>query len=289
MAMPTLFPESGFRRLRIDIAYDGTNFSGWGAQPDRRTLQDLVEEAISRISRSDVASIVAGRTDAGVHATGQVIHVDVPDAMFSSGLTYTDFRFKLNRILDEDVRIMLITDAPPGFHARFSALRRKYVYKILDNNDVIAPHSRFDVAPWYRPLDVDRMNEASALVLGHHDFAAFCKFREGSTTIRTLEKYEWVRTPEGLLVADVVADAFCYSMVRNLVGAVVCVADGRQDPSWMSELLANKTRVSDSLVFPARGLSLYQVDYPSDDQLLERARVTVGKRKELPEETLEDN
>ena len=289
MAMPTLFPESGFRRLRIDIAYDGTNFSGWGAQPDRRTLQDLVEEAISRISRSDVASIVAGRTDAGVHATGQVIHVDVPDAMFSSGLTYTDFRFKLNRILDEDVRIMLITDAPPGFHARFSALRRKYVYKILDNNDVIAPHSRFDVAPWYRPLDVDRMNEASALVLGHHDFAAFCKFREGSTTIRTLEKYDWVRSPEGLLVADVVADAFCYSMVRNLVGAVVCVADGRQDPSWMSELLANKTRVSDSLVFPARGLSLYQVDYPSDDQLLERARVTVGKRKELPEETLEEN
>jgi tRNA pseudouridine38-40 synthase len=184
---------------------------------------------------------------------------------------------------------MLITDAPPGFHARFSALRRKYVYKILDNNDVIAPHSRFDVAPWYRPLDVDRMNEASALVLGHHDFAAFCKFREGSTTIRTLEKYDWVRSPEGLLVADVVADAFCYSMVRNLVGAVVCVADGRQDPSWMSELLANKTRVSDSLVFPARGLSLYQVDYPSDDQLLERARVTVGKRKELPEETLEEN
>ncbi|CAN2213936.1 TruA Pseudouridylate synthase [Candidatus Nanopelagicaceae bacterium] len=289
MAMPTLFPESGFRRLRIDIAYDGTNFSGWGAQPDRRTLQDLVEEAISRISRSDVASIVAGRTDAGVHATGQVIHVDVPDAMFASGLTYTDFRFKLNRILDEDVRIMLITDAPPGFHARFSALRRKYVYKILDNNDVIAPHSRFDVAPWYRPLDVDRMNEASALVLGHHDFAAFCKFREGSTTIRTLEKYDWVRSPEGLLVADVVADAFCYSMVRNLVGAVVCVADGRQDPSWISELLANKTRVSDSLVFPARGLTLYQVDYPSDDQLLERARVTVGKRKELSDETHEEN
>ena len=289
MAMPTLFPESGFRRLRIDIAYDGTNFSGWGAQPDRRTLQDLVEEAISRISRSDVASIVAGRTDAGVHATGQVIHVDVPDAMFASGLTYTDFRFKLNRILDEDVRIMLITDAPPGFHARFSALRRKYVYKILDNNDVIAPHSRFDVAPWYRPLDVDRMNEASALVLGHHDFAAFCKFREGSTTIRTLEKYDWVRSPEGLLVADVVADAFCYSMVRNLVGAVVCVADGRQDPSWISELLANKTRVSDSLVFPARGLTLYQVDYPSDDQLLERARVTVGKRTELSDETHEEN
>jgi len=278
MAQPTLYPESGFRRLRIDIAYDGTNFFGWGAQPDRRTLQDLVEEAISRISRTDTESIVAGRTDAGVHATGQVIHVDVPDVMFAGELNYIDFRYKLNRILDEDVRIMNITDAPAGFHARFSALRRHYVYKILDNNDVITPLSRFDVASWYRPLDVARMNEASKLVLGHHDFAAFCKFRQGSTTIRTLEKYEWHRSADGLLVADVVADAFCYSMVRNLVGAVVCVADGRKDPSWMSELLANKERVSDSLVFPARGLTLVQVDYPSDDQLLERAKITVSKR-----------
>ncbi len=174
MAKPTLHPESGFRRLRIDIAYDGTNFYGWGAQPDRRTIQDLVEEAISRISRVDTESIVAGRTDAGVHATGQVIHVDVPDAIFDGELNYIDFRYKLNRILDEDVRIMSITDAPSGFHARFSALRRHYVYKLIDNNDVIPPLTRNDVASWYRPLDVDRMNEASKLVLGHHDFAAFC-------------------------------------------------------------------------------------------------------------------
>jgi tRNA pseudouridine38-40 synthase len=280
MAQPTLFPESGFRRLRMDIAYDGTNFYGWGAQPDRRTIQDLVEEAISRISRVDSESIVAGRTDAGVHATGQVIHVDVPDTIFTSELNYRDFRYKLNRILDEDVRIMDITDAPAGFHARFSALRRHYVYKLIDNNDVIPPLSRHDVASWYRPLDVDRMNEASTLLLGHHDFAAFCKFRQGGTTIRTLEKYEWKRSDDGLLIADVVADAFCYSMVRNLVGAVVCVADGRKDPLWISELLANKERVSDSLVFPARGLTLYQVDYPRDDQLLERAKITVSKRGE---------
>ncbi len=279
MANPTLYPESGFRRLRLDIAYDGTNFYGWGTQPDRRTIQDLVEEAISRISRVDTESIVAGRTDAGVHATGQVIHVDVPDAMFDSELNYKDFRYKLNRILDEDVRIMEITDAPAGFHARFSALRRHYVYKLIDNNHVIPPLSRHDVASWYRPLDVDCMNAASKLVVGHHDFAAFCKFREGSTTIRTLEKYEWRRTDDGLLVADVVADAFCYSMVRNLVGAVVCVADGRKDPHWMAELLANKERVSDSLVFPARGLTLYQVDYPTDDQLLERVKITVSKRE----------
>ena len=279
MAQPTLFPESGFRRLRLDIAYDGTHFFGWATQPGHRTLQELIEEAISRISQTDVASIVAGRTDAGVHATGQVIHVDVPDAMFERELTYLDLRYKLNRILDDDVRIMKITDAPEGFHARFSALRRHYTYKILDNNEVIAPLSRHDVASWYRPLEAERMNEASRLLLGHHDFAAFCKFKVGGTTIRTLEKFEWHRSDEGLLVADVVADAFCYSMVRNLVGAVVCVADGRQDPAWISQLLANKERVSDSLVFPARGLTLYQVDYPSNDQLLERAKITVSKRE----------
>ncbi|ASY26753.1 tRNA pseudouridine(38-40) synthase TruA [Candidatus Planktophila versatilis] len=278
MAAPTLFPESGFRRLRLDIAYDGTHFFGWATQPGHRTLQELIEEAISRISQTNIDSIVAGRTDAGVHATGQVIHVDVPDAMFDRELTYLDLRYKLNRILDEDVRIMNVSDAPQGFHARFSALRRYYSYKILDNNDVIAPLSRHDVASWYRPLDADRMNEASALLLGHHDFAAFCKFKVGGTTIRTLEKYEWHRSAEGLLVADVVADAFCYSMVRNLVGAVVCVADGRQSPAWIAQLLANKERVSDSLVFPARGLTLYQVDYPSNDQLLERAKITVAKR-----------
>jgi tRNA pseudouridine38-40 synthase len=278
MAQPTLFPESGFRRLRIDIAYDGTAFFGWATQPDQRTIQDLVEEAVARISRGDVESVVAGRTDAGVHATGQVIHIDLPDAVFADGLTYRDLRYKLNRILDEDVRIMEISDAPEGFHARFSALRRIYTYKILDNNEVIAPLSRYDVAPWYRLLDVDLMNKASALVLGHHDFAAFCKFKEGGTTIRTLEKYQWHRDSEGLLIAEVVADAFCYSMVRNLVGAVVCVADGRKDPSWMAELLANKERVSDSLVFPARGLSLTRVEYPSNDELLDRARVTIGKR-----------
>ena len=278
MAQPTLFPESGFRRLRIDIAYDGTAFFGWATQPDRRTIQDLVEEAIARISRGDVESVVAGRTDAGVHATGQVIHVDLPDAVFADGLSYIDLRYKLNRILDEDVRIMGISDAPEGFHARFSALRRIYTYKILDNNEVIPPLSRYDVAPWYRPLDVDLMNQASELVLGHHDFAAFCKFKEGGTTIRTLETYRWRRDETGLLVADVIADAFCYSMVRNLVGAVVCVADGRKEPSWMAELLANKERVSDSLVFPARGLSLTRVEYPTNNQLIERAKVTIGKR-----------
>jgi tRNA pseudouridine38-40 synthase len=275
MTEPTLYPESGFRRLRLDISYDGTNFSGWAIQPDRRTVQQSVEEAIRTVSQSKAETIVAGRTDAGVHATGQVIHVDVPE-----GLDLDELAYKLNRILDEDVRINQIQIAPPAFHARFSALRRYYEYRILDENRVIPPLARFNTASWYRPLDVDQMNHASALLLGTHDFAAFCKFREGATTIRTLETYQWRRDREGYLVGDVVADAFCYSMVRNLVGAIVCVADGRKEADWISTLLENKERVSDSLVFPARGLSLYKVDYPDDAELLERAAKTIARREE---------
>jgi len=272
MTEPTLYPESGFLRLRFDLAYDGTNFFGWGKQPNRRTVQEEVEKAIGTVTQSKIDSIVAGRTDAGVHATGQVIHVDVPE-----GISLDDIAYKLNRILDEDIRITHVSIAPEAFHARFSALRRSYTYKILDNNLPIPPINRIDIASWYRPLDVKLMNEASSLVLGHHDFAAFCKFREGGTTIRTLETFHWERQGD-LLVASIIADAFCYSMVRNLVGAVVCVADGRKESAWIGELLANKERVSDSLVFPARGLTLSSVEYPTDDQLLERAKVTIGKR-----------
>ena len=275
MTEPTLYPESGFRRLRLDISYDGTNFSGWGIQPDRRTVQQAIEEAIRTVAQAKAETIVAGRTDAGVHATGQVIHVDLPES-----LELTDLAYKLNRILAEDIRINQITIAPPAFHARFSALRRYYEYRILDENKVIPPLARFNTEPWYRPLDVDVMNEASALLLGTHDYAAFCKFREGATTIRTLESYSWRRDNQGVLIADVVADAFCYSMVRNLVGAIVCVSDGRKDASWISTLLENRERVSDSMVFPGRGLTLYKVDYPSDAELLDRAAKTIARREE---------
>jgi tRNA pseudouridine38-40 synthase len=273
MTEPTLYPESGFLRLRIDLAYDGTNFSGWAIQPDRRTLQEEVEKAIAMVSQAKIESIVAGRTDAGVHAIGQVIHVDVPAL-----LDLNDLAYKLNRILDTDIRITNVSVAPEAFHARFSALRRHYTYKILDENKVVPPLDRFDVASWYRPLDLDLMNKASALVLGQHDFAAFAKFREGATTIRELQRFEWVRDSRGYLIADVVADAFCYSMVRNLVGATVCVGDGRFPPEWILTTLINKVRISDSLVFPALGLTLRQVDYPSDSELLERAQKTVARR-----------
>jgi tRNA pseudouridine38-40 synthase len=275
MSEPTLFPEGGFLRLKIKLAYDGTNFSGWAKQPDRRTVQEEFEKAFATIVRHQCESIVAGRTDAGVHATAQIIHVDIPE-----DTDLADLAYRLNRLLDTDLRVLEIEVAPEGFHARFSALRRHYQYQIVDANKAINPLDRYDRASWYRPLDLARLNEASALLLGEHDFAAFCKYREGATTIRTLETFQWERKEDGLLIAQVVADAFCYSMVRNLVGSAVCVAEGRFEPSWIAEMLANRERISDSMVFPAEGLTLVQVDYPNNAQLLARAALTISRRGE---------
>ncbi len=285
MTEPTLFAESGFLRLRIHLAYDGTNFSGWSTQPQRRTVQEEIESAFEKLVRTRVGTIVAGRTDAGVHARDQVIHVDIPE--FETGpyqkkinWNLEDLPYRLNRILAEDIRVLSAAVAPRGFHARFSGLRRKYEYKIVDSNRTVLPLARYDVAPWYRPLDLALLQESSALLLGENDFAAFCKYRPGSTTIRTLEEFSWLRDGYGTLISKITADAFCYSMVRNLVGAVVCVADGRFDSKWVKELLDNRQRVSDSLVFPARGLTLLSVEYPPDGELLERIETTLQRRGE---------
>lgn len=259
MSEPTLYPESGFLRLRIDLAYDGTNYAGWAKQPNQRTIQEEIETALAMITQSPIETVVAGRTDAGVHASGQVIHVDVPGTV-----DFSELLFKLNRMLDEDIRILHVRAMDTAFHARFSATERSYIYKIFDGNQVVLPLHRLDVAPWYRTLDIDLLNSASALLLGEHDFAAFCKFREGATTIRNLVRFNWIRDTEGYLIADIAADAFCYSMVRNLVGAVVCVAEGRNGFDWIVAMLANKERVPDSLVFVARGLTLRHVEYTQE-------------------------
>ena len=278
---PTLNPEGGFLRLRIDFAYDGTHFNGWARQPGLRTVQGELESALSNLTRSEVELTVAGRTDAGVHAIAQVAHFDLPEQdKFGKEWNCEDLSYRLNRMLQEDIRISSITFAPQYFHARFSALRRRYIYKIADGKRQVDPLRRLDIVPWYRALDIEKMNEASALVLGEHDFATFCKTGGAGTTIRRLEIFQWRRMDDGTLLADVVADAFCYSMVRNLVGAAVRVGEGRFEPTWMAELLANKTRVSESLVFPARGLTLIGVDYPADSDLKARAEMTARRRDE---------
>jgi tRNA pseudouridine38-40 synthase len=275
---PTLNPESGFIRFRVDFAYDGTRFSGWAKQPGQRTIQGELEKSVSELTRFDVELVVAGRTDAGVHATAQVAHFDLPERD-KYGKEWGDLAYRLNRMLDEDIRIKSILKAPPFFHARFSALRRSYTYKIGDSRNLVNPLLRYDIATWYRDLNLESMNEASQLLLGEHDFAAFCKTGGVGTTIRKLEKFDWRRQDE-LLVADIVADAFCYSMVRNLVGAIVRVGEGRFAPAWVAQVLANRERVSESLVFPARGLTLVGVEYPKDDEFAARATITMARRDE---------
>ena len=263
MTIPVLNPEGGFRRLQINFSYDGTNFQGWAKQPNYRTIQGVLEELIGKIVRAKVDCVTAGRTDAGVHATGAVLHVDIPE----QELDIANFAFKLNRILEEDIRITSVREAPEGFHARYSAIARHYEYKIADGDRPISPLERHFVADWYRPLDLELLRASSHSLLGTHDFAAFCKWRENATTIRTLKNFSWNRDESGLLIAHICADGFGYNMVRNLVGAAVCVGEKRYDLDWIRRVLTEKSRVSDSYVFPSRGLTLVKVDYPDDAQL----------------------
>jgi len=265
MNEPTLNPESGFRRLRIDLSYDGTNFSGWAKQPDQRTLQEEIEHALTVLTQSTIATIVAGRTDAGVHAEHQVIHTDVPDKTDIS-----NFAFRLNQLLDEDIRINSVVYAPVNFHARFTASARTYKYKIIDGGRVTPPLDRYDSADWFRDLDIALMNQGSQLLLGEHDFFAFCKFREGGTTIRNLLQFDWARDAKNYLVATIKAESFRYNMVRNLVGAAVCVGEKRFEPAWMLKTLEDKVRIPDSYVFPAKGLTLVSVEYPAESEYLTR-------------------
>ncbi|MDU5841988.1 MAG: tRNA pseudouridine(38-40) synthase TruA, partial [Cutibacterium avidum] len=230
-------------RWRMDIAYDGANFSGWAAQPDRRTVQGELETWIPRVLRlgEPTPLTVAGRTDAGVHARGQVAHVDLPDDIDTSSILR-----RLARVLNPDVVVRSIRPVPGEFDARFSALWRRYVYRLWDESSRPDPLTRFHVASVRGHLDLDRLNMAGDSLLGLHDFAAFCKYREGATTIRTLLDChaERLDDPCGTIEVTVRADAFCRSMVRSLIGALTAVASGRRDQPWLDEVAASTSRAS---------------------------------------------
>jgi tRNA pseudouridine38-40 synthase len=269
-------------RLRLDIAYDGTDFNGWAAQDGLRTVAGVLDDALSTVFRTPLRLFAAGRTDSGVHAAGQVAHVDVPADHLGHAYPRGDHvgepEFaalvrRLARFLPEDVRVRQILRAPTGFDARFSALRRHYTYRISLALHGVDPHDARFVTSWPRPLDVDAMALASQSLLGLHDFAAFCRHRPGATTIRELQRMDWVRDGD-LVTAHVTADAFCWSMVRSLVGALLAVGEGRREPDWCATLLTATARSSDFAAAPARGLSLVGVDYPPDDQLAARVAVT---------------
>jgi tRNA pseudouridine38-40 synthase len=258
-------------RLRLDISYDGTDFAGWARQPGRRTVQGEIEAALARILRTDVSLTVAGRTDSGVHATGQVAHVDVPAQPDESLLR------RLAGVLAPDVRVRAVSRAPEGFDARFSATYRRYVYRITDAPWGVEPVRRLDTLAWPRPLDVAAMQQAAAAFLGEHDFAAYCRRREGATTIRTVQQLACHRDGDQIAVR-VQADAFCHQMVRSLVGALLAVGDGRRDGDWPGSLLDLRERANTVVVAPAGGLTLVEVGYPPPAELAARARLTRRKR-----------
>jgi tRNA pseudouridine38-40 synthase len=272
-------------RLRIDLAYDGTDFHGWAAQPGLRTVQGELTTALATALRSpDVDLVCAGRTDTGVHARGQVAHADVDEAVLvasagrSSDPPLEALLRRVNGILDPDVRVRRVVEAAPGFDARFSALWRRYAYRVADAPAAVDPLARRHVLAWPRPLDLAAMNEASALLVGEHDFGSFCKQREGATTIRTLLALSWERDGAGRVVATVRADAFCHSMVRSLVGCLLAIGEGRRAPGWAGEVLRAQTRDPAVTVVHAHGLTLEEVAYPDDADLATRADLTRAKR-----------
>jgi tRNA pseudouridine38-40 synthase len=270
--------EDAVVRLRIDLAYDGGAYHGWARQPGLRTVEGELSEALDTVLRTSGTTLtVAGRTDAGVHARHQVAHADVdPVLLTGSAGRYAATPLdalvrRLNGVLDPDVRIHDVRAAADGFDARFSALWRRYAYRIADHRGAVDPLERSHVLFRDRPLDLERMNRAADHLLGEHDFAAFCRKRSGATTIRTLLDLAWVRDDAGLLVATVRADAFCHSMVRALVGCLVAVGERRREAPWVAEVLAGRLRDPAVTVMRAHGLTLEEIRYPDDAGLAVQA------------------
>ncbi|MFG2356588.1 tRNA pseudouridine(38-40) synthase TruA [Streptomyces sp. NPDC048521] len=271
--------QPGFVRIRLDLSYDGAGFHGWAKQAGgKRTVQGEIEDALRTVTRSKETYelTVAGRTDAGVHARGQVAHVDLPVEVWA------EHREKLLKRLagrlSKDVRIWRLSEAPAGFDARFSAIWRRYAYRVTDNPGGVDPLLRGHVLWHDWPLDVDAMNEAAQALVGEHDFAAYCKKREGATTIRTLQELTLARGADGVVTATVRADAFCHNMVRSLIGALLFVGDGHRGPEWPGKVLAAGVRDSAVHVVRPHGLTLEEVGYPADELLAARNKEARNKR-----------
>lgn len=281
----------GFLRVRLDLSYDGGPFSGWALQPGLRTVQGVLEEALHLLVRRPVRVTVAGRTDAGVHARGQVVHLDLTEAEWlglprgheldPAVAMLRRIRGALSRILGDltgAVEVHRIILAPPGFDARFSALWRRYSYRIADGPALWDPLGRYSTLWHKNPLDVDLLNEGASKLLGLQNFLSFCKPREGATTIRELQRFEFTRAEDGVMVATVQADAFCHNMVRALIGSALYVGEGVEEPGWLYGRLLARKRDAKSVLAAPHPLVLEEVAYPSDDELLARAELTRALR-----------
>ena len=277
-------------RIRLDIAYDGSHFRGWARQPGLRTVQGDLETALERIVGGSPRLIVAGRTDAGVHASGQVAHLDLDEEQAArlprrrrdndEGDAVASLAGRVRGVLGAypDVTVSRTSIAPEGFDARFSAVWRRYSYRLADATTGYDPLDRLRTTALRSTLDVEAMDAAAGRLIGLHDFAAYCKAREEATTIRTLLEYDWRRGDDGVLVANVRADAFCHSMVRALVGACVAVGEGRIGVDDVVAIRDARLRIPETKVLAARGLVLAEVGYPADDLLAARAEQTRNRR-----------
>lgn len=267
--------NGGLIRVRLDLSYDGTNYSGWARQPAGvRTIQGEVESALAAITGlAEVKTIVGGRTDAGVHARGQVCHLELPEDFVHDQLSRLTRR--LHVVLPTDIRVHSVKVVPNSFDARFAALARRYSYRIADR--FTDPLTRNWVLTHDFPLDVAAMNEAAAPLIGLHDFAAFCKPKPGGSTIRNLTELSWRREGD-LVIGNFKADAFCHSMVRSLVGALIPVGDGRKDIAWPGRSLRAAEKVFDIPVAPAHGLVLEEIYYPEESEYEARIAQTQAMR-----------
>jgi tRNA pseudouridine38-40 synthase len=260
-------------RVRLDLSYDGTDFLGWARQPGRRTVQSEIEDALAVVTRAENPPrlTVAGRTDAGVHASGQVAHVDLP-----ASVDLTQLHRRLAGRLPDDIALRDLAPAAPGFDARFAAIGRRYRYRVVDGTP--DPLRRRDTVAWRRPLDVNAMEVATHGLVGEHDFGAYCRPREGATTIRTLRRLTVYRDETGIVVVSAEADAFCHHQVRSMVGALLAVGEAGRPVGWPAEVLATPVRDSRVQVAPAHGLTLVGVDYPGDHELAVRAEQARRRR-----------
>jgi tRNA pseudouridine38-40 synthase len=266
------FLSGSATRFRLVISYDGTDFHGWAAQRDLRTVEGELAVVLRHLTGHPVELTCAGRTDAGVHARGQVAHFDSPSAgELSVG--------RINRALPADVRVVEYSATADEFDARFAALWRRYSYTVSDDPRGPNPMQRRYQLDLPSELDIDAMNHAAADLVGEHDFTSFCKLKEHGTTIRAIEELRWERRLDptsglGVAVMNVRADAFCHSMVRSLAGALIPVGQGRRPRSYPREALEKRSRDAGVAVLPPHPLVLEEVGYPPEGEWADRQRRT---------------
>lgn len=247
-------------RIRIDLAYDGTGFHGFARQRGLPTIQGVLEDALARLAGQPVTTTGAGRTDAGVHATAQTAHADVPaDGRMLADLART--RRSLDRMCGPQVTIWRVRRVPATFDARFSAVLRRYVYRLCDTAamDPLWRHHTWHVgAP---ALDTERMAAGAAYLLGEHDFSAFCRRAGEEHLVRRVDRLEVRRERAGLVTVRVAGQAFCHQMVRSITGCLLRVGRGRRRPEWVAEARASGERQAIGEVAPPHGLNLVGVSY----------------------------